>query len=186
MPLQKGDVMSRRAPGIAVTALVALSLLTGCGGSGLTATELTAGARPAGNASLEVGDGSRTYDFALDLLRENADGNSALISPLSVLSALAMAENGADGETLAQMERVTGMGADELTNLLQAYGALTDDGLLSVANSIGNEFVKMIFVSFLNSNIYPLKNLPTSRVCIFLETPYSKASSHFPIASHLQ
>lgn len=52
--------------------------------------------------------------------------------------------------------------------------------------AIGNEFVKMIFVSFLNSNIYPLKNLPTSRVCIFLETPYSKASSHFPIASHLQ
>lgn len=52
--------------------------------------------------------------------------------------------------------------------------------------AVGNEFVKMIFVSFLNSNIYPLKNLPTSRVCIFLETPYSKASSHFPIASHLQ
>lgn len=50
----------------------------------------------------------------------------------------------------------------------------------------GNEFVKMIFVSFLNSNIYPLKNLLTSRVCIALETPYSKASSHFPIASHLQ
>ena len=49
-----------------------------------------------------------------------------------------------------------------------------------------NEFVKMIFVSFLNSNIYPLKNLLTSRVCISLETPYSKASSHFPIASHLQ
>ena len=52
------------------------------------------------------------------------------------------------------------------------------------AFSFGNEFVKMIFASFLNSNIYPLKNLPTSRVCIFLETPYSKASSHFPIASH--
>lgn len=52
--------------------------------------------------------------------------------------------------------------------------------------TIGNEFVKMIFVSFLNSNIYPLKNLLTSRVCISLETPYSKASSHFPIASHLQ
>lgn len=56
----------------------------------------------------------------------------------------------------------------------------------TVAHFIGNEFVKMIFVSFLNSNIYPLKNLLTSRVCIALETPYSKASSHFPIASHLQ
>ena len=49
---------------------------------------------------------------------------------------------------------------------------------------IGNEFVKMIFVSFLNSNIYLLKKRLTSRVGIFLETPYSKASSHFPIASH--
>ena len=54
----------------------------------------------------------------------------------------------------------------------------------TVSGAFGNEFVKMIFASFLNSNIYPLKNLPTSRVCIFLETPYSKASSHFPIASH--
>lgn len=49
---------------------------------------------------------------------------------------------------------------------------------------VGNEFVKMIFVSFLNSNIYLLKKRLTSRVGIFLETPYSKASSHFPIASH--
>ena len=56
--------------------------------------------------------------------------------------------------------------------------------LSTVVRTLGNEFVKMIFASFLNSNIYPLKNLPTSRVCIFLETPYSKASSHFPIASH--
>lgn len=54
----------------------------------------------------------------------------------------------------------------------------------NMLRTFGNEFVKMIFVSFLNSNIYPLKNLPTSRVCISLETPYSKASSHFPIASH--
>lgn len=54
----------------------------------------------------------------------------------------------------------------------------------NMLRTFGNEFVKMIFASFLNSNIYPLKNLPTSRVCIFLETPYSKASSHFPIASH--
>ena len=52
------------------------------------------------------------------------------------------------------------------------------------AVAIGNEFVKMIFVSFLNSNIYLLKKRLTSRVGIFLETPYSKASSHFPIASH--
>ena len=53
-----------------------------------------------------------------------------------------------------------------------------------IVNTIGNEFVKMIFANFLNSNSYLLKNLPTSRVCIFLEIPYSKASLLFPIASH--
>lgn len=128
--------MSRRAPGIAVTVLVALSLLAGCGGSGLTATELTAGTRPASASAPEVDESSGTYDFALGLLRQSAGSESVLVSPLSVLSALAMAENGADGETLAQMEQVTGMGATELTGLLQAYGALADNGPLSVANSI--------------------------------------------------
>ena len=128
--------MSRRALGIAASALIALSLLVGCGSSNLTARELTAGTRPASAGSLEVDEGSDTYDFALDLLRESANEKNALVSPLSVLSALAMAENGADGETLTQMEQVTGMGADELTDLLQAYGTLVDDGPLSVANSI--------------------------------------------------
>lgn len=128
--------MSRRALGIAASALIALSLLVGCGSSNLTARELTAGTRPASAGSLEVAEGSDTYDFALDLLRESANEKNALVSPLSVLSALAMAENGADGETLTQMEQVTGMGADELTDLLQAYGTLVDDGPLSVANSI--------------------------------------------------
>ena len=69
---------------------------------------------------------------------------------------------------------------------LLTYVKFQNANYADVVLSFGNEFVKMFFVSFLNSNIYPLKNLLTSRVCIFLETPYSKASSHFPIASHLQ
>ena len=74
----------------------------------------------------------------------------------------------------------------EYRDQLRQVVELGKAGLGTVARPLGNEFVKMIFVSFLNSNIYPLKNLLTSRVCIALETPYSKASSHFPIASHLQ
>lgn len=83
-----------------------------------------------------------------------------------------------------------GRGVCKLENLTSGHVYLDGEDITEYNDrrmrSIGNEFVKMIFVSFLNSNIYPLKNLPTSRVCIFLETPYSKASSHFPIASHLQ
>ena len=72
----------------------------------------------------------------------------------------------------------------EQVHQLRQVEKLGESSARPIAGAFGNEFVKMIFVSFLNSNIYPLKNLPTSRVCIFLETPYSKASSHFPIASH--
>ena len=128
--------MTRRILAVAASALVAASLLVGCGGNNLTATELTAGIEPAGAASLEVGEGADTYDFALGLLRESAGEESTLVSPLSVLSALALAESGAEGETLAQMEQVTGMSVDELTDTLQAYGMLVDDGPLSVANSV--------------------------------------------------
>ena len=59
-----------------------------------------------------------------------------------------------------------------------------DQEQLDGIESIGNEFVKTIFANFLNSNIYLLKNLLTSCVGIFLETPYSRASLHFPIALH--
>ena len=107
----------------------------------LTATELTAGVTPTTEASAEAGDAAATYDFALALLRASAKktpAENALVSPLSVLSALAMAENGADGETLVQMERVTGMSVEELTGTLQAYLQLSGayDGPLSLANSV--------------------------------------------------
>ncbi|MBE5024408.1 serpin family protein [Olsenella sp. DSM 107455] len=128
--------MTRRILGIVASALTAASLLVGCGGNNLTATELTAGIEPAGAASLEVGEGADTYDFALGLLRESTGEESTLVSPLSVLSALALAESGADGATLAQMEQVTGMSVDELTDALQAYGMLDDDEALSLANSV--------------------------------------------------
>lgn len=118
--------------------MLVLSLLNGCApsSSSLTATELTAGMRPTEVGSLSVGEGAQTYDFALDLLRLSADGESVLVSPLSALGALAMAENGADGETLAQMERATGMGADELIGLLRAYGVPAEDDPISIANSV--------------------------------------------------
>ena len=63
-------------------------------------------------------------------------------------------------------------------------GYVKEQFIRLLSEAVGGEFVKTIFASFLNSNIYLLKNLLTSRVCISLETPYSKASSHFPTASH--
>ena len=60
--------------------------------------------------------GNETADFALELFRAGLDAEeNTLVSPLSVLAALAMTANGADGETLAQMEEVLGLPADQLS-----------------------------------------------------------------------
>ncbi len=135
----------RRARQLLVPVLLACLLALGLASCqqtlSLTATELTASVKPASGASVEMADATTTYDFALNLLRESTaetTSENTLVSPLSVLYALAMAENGADGETLAQMEQATGMSVEELTETLQAYLQLSSsyDGPLSLANSV--------------------------------------------------
>lgn len=61
-------------------------------------------------------------DFGVRLFQTamEADKNT-LISPLSVLYALSMTANGADGETLAQMEEVLGMDIQSLNSFMAAY-----------------------------------------------------------------
>ncbi|MBE6568816.1 MAG: hypothetical protein E7658_01190 [Ruminococcaceae bacterium] len=79
-------------------------------------------------------------DFALRLFRAGMEeGKNTLISPLSVLAALSMTANGAAENTLAEMEAVLGMPADELNNWFRAYtGSLPESDVckLSLANSI--------------------------------------------------
>lgn len=63
-----------------------------------------------------------TNQFALELLKTSLDeeGNT-LISPLSVLCALAMTANGAKDETLKQMEQVFGLTVDQLNQSIYVY-----------------------------------------------------------------
>ena len=79
-------------------------------------------------------------DFAIRLFKaSNESGNNTLISPLSVLCALAMTANGAEEETLAQMEEVLGMTTEELNLYLYSYMKDLPQGdkyKLSLANSI--------------------------------------------------
>ena len=79
-------------------------------------------------------------DFGVRLFKTSMEeGENTLVSPLSVLYALAMTANGADGETLAQMEQVLGMGVDNLNSYMLAYLDLlpeTKDYKMSLANSI--------------------------------------------------
>ena len=78
-------------------------------------------------------------DFAVRLFREAYDGNNTLISPLSAMLALAMTANGAEGETLRQMESVFGMPLDELNEFFYAYRTglrQSEKSKLTLADSI--------------------------------------------------
>lgn len=106
------------------------------------ATNLMDGVSPRKiNAALNMGDGNiAASDFAVRLFSANmSEGKNTLISPLSVLCALAMTANGAEGETLSGMEAALGMSTSELNLYLYTYLLGLPEGekyKLSVANSI--------------------------------------------------
>lgn len=106
--------------------LLCLSLvLAGCGAGGeLRSADLMEGvtANPMGQTVEDPRAGcAAAADFAVRLLRQKTEeGESVLLSPLSALCALAMTANGAEGETLAQMEAVLGLPVEELNWYLHA------------------------------------------------------------------
>ena len=95
---------------------------------------------PAPVDSIEPDAAEAAADFALRLFRAaNEKDENTLISPLSVLCALAMTANGADGDTLAQMESVLGLPQEQLNGFFRSYlDALSSDeqGCLKLANSV--------------------------------------------------
>ena len=119
-----------------------LLLLTACGGPSYQAEELKGApsAVPAVPAEMDLnGAADAVTDFAVELLRQTDTGGSTLLSPVSVVYALAMTANGAAGETLTQMESVLGLPLEELNACLRAYAdqlPAEDGGRCSLANSI--------------------------------------------------
>ncbi len=131
-----------------ITALLLLIALTvnvvSCGAVG--ASDLMDGikAREIPEKSADEIFTSTQFAFAAALFRRAAEESgceNTLISPLSVISALAMTANGAKGETLAQMEKVLGGGLTlaELNEYLHSYVENLPSGedyKLHLANSI--------------------------------------------------
>ena len=77
--------------------------------------------------------------FAAELFKDNySKGKTTLVSPLSVLTALALAQNGAQGNTLAQFEQALGgLDRDTLNAYMRAYcDFLTESDELKIANSV--------------------------------------------------
>ena len=81
-------------------------------------------------------------DFSIDIFQRSIEEKeNSLVSPLSVMLALAMTANGADGETLDQMEKVLGRGIslNDLNEYLYSYvkGLPSEESSkLLIANSI--------------------------------------------------
>ena len=127
-------------------------LLSGCTAA-FHSTELTRSLAPSGR----IGDTPEEFaawqsDFALRLFtREAKPGTNVLISPLSVYMALALAADGAGGQTLAEMEALLGGDIAQIKAAVAAYlGSLTEDDALSVANSVwlhdGDQTVKQDYL----------------------------------------
>ncbi len=95
-------------------------------------------------------------DFAVRLFKASEEkGKNTLVSPLSVLSALAMTANGAQGETLSQMESVFGIRSKELNEYMYTYMDTLPTGdkyKLSLANSIWFTDSLDVSGSFLQTN----------------------------------
>lgn len=119
---------------IALIVLMGL-LLTGCASAG---EDLTSGYIPRQVSDKIMQPNENPANFAVELLQNSVIvGENTLISPLSVLSALAMTANGAKDETLAQMETVLGGTPAQLNSWLHSFMSdRKQDNTLHLANGI--------------------------------------------------
>ena len=114
-----------------ILALAFALALAGCG----TSEPLLEGVSPAETGSAEDA-AALSADFTVALFNAAYEGGDSLISPVSVLAALAMAESGARGETLAQMEELFGVDAETLRASLAAYMSSVAGTEAKIANAI--------------------------------------------------
>ena len=112
-------------------ALALLLTLPGCGSETGLLAGVTASERGEAADAAEL-----AADFTMELFNAAYEGGDALISPVSVLAALAMAEAGARGETLAQMEEVFGVDAETMRLALSAYMSSVAGTEAKTANAI--------------------------------------------------
>lgn len=116
--------------------------LVGFAGCGIRAQELTRQIQPQAVERAAIRDGFRegAMKLALAQLRAaEAENGSAVVSPASLLSVLAMAQAGAEGETRAEMEAALGLSTEALLESLAAYASAfpeREDVAVHAANSL--------------------------------------------------
>lgn len=100
--------------------------------------------------------------FGLEIfqeIRQESDEENIMISPLSISVALAMAYNGADGDTKSEMEnalKLNGLTTDEINAsyqmLISALQSLDEDVVFEIANAIFYKQGFTIKSDFVNTN----------------------------------
>lgn len=91
---------------------------------------------PLGERNNNIADATADFGFELFGYALQSDGN-ALISPVSVMAALAMTADGAGGQTLAEIESVLGMSNEQLRKDYGGYvHPANSDEQLRFANSL--------------------------------------------------
>lgn len=129
-----------------ISLLLSVLMISGCSNVVAESNDLMNGiktenvaTRKADNEFYDSQLGFATKLFQMSIFDSNY--KNTLVSPLSVMLALSMTANGADGDTLSQMEELLGQNIpiDALNEYLKGYASsLPDDkgGSLKLANSI--------------------------------------------------
>jgi serine protease inhibitor len=110
-------------------ASLTLVVVTACGGAGPVGIAKAAVPRASADPAAATEAGTAIDAFAFDLFRAAVPaGSSGVVSPASIVLALAMARTGAAGETAAQMDAVLhGVAADANADWLNALSAALAD-----------------------------------------------------------
>lgn len=133
--------MKKQLTAIVTAAAIGVSV-TGC--MHAEAADLMQGVSPSDFQLMEenqaIAYGETLADFAVRMLQStDASDQNTLLSPLSVMYALAMTANGAAGETRSQMEQTLGLKVDTLNEFLATYRTWLpqeEKCKLHIANSI--------------------------------------------------
>jgi len=123
----------------AIAAITMLLSFAACGKEPFESVSLTDDVKKTAPVITETIDNNTMTDFAVSLLKAtNQSGENTLISPLSVMCALAMTANGAKGDTLSQMEQTLGLPIGELNDTIYTYlsSLPEEDATLHLANSL--------------------------------------------------
>ena len=102
--------------------MAVMMLLTGCGRQG-NSTQLSKPEKPTEKRSFSQVENlsENVMNFSAEIFSHTAGENNSLVSPVSLLYALAMTANGADGRTLAEFEKLIDTDMNKLNSYLAAF-----------------------------------------------------------------